>query len=52
MKCSYLKNGLQPIPVDKNVVDYSDHYRGIQSVVLSNLEAYTKIILSSDHIGT
>lgn len=36
----------------KNVVDYNDHYRGMQSVVLDGLEAYAEIILNPDRHGT
>lgn len=36
----------------KNVVDYSDHYRGMQSVVLHEMEAYSEIVLNPDRHGT
>lgn len=36
----------------KNVVDYNDHYRGMQSVVLDGMEAYSEILLSPDRHGT
>ena len=36
----------------KSVVDYNDHYRGMQSVVLNGMEAYADIILSPDGHGT
>lgn len=36
----------------KNVVDYNEHYRGMQSVVLDGLEAYAEITLSEDLHGT
>ncbi|KAJ5177089.1 Type I Iterative PKS [Penicillium canariense] len=36
----------------KNVVDYNDHYRGMQSVVLDGMEACSEIILSPDRHGT
>ncbi|KAJ5089210.1 polyketide synthase [Penicillium argentinense] len=36
----------------KNVVDYTDHYRGMQSVVLDGMEAYAEITLSPDLHGT
>lgn len=35
-----------------NLVDYADKYRGMQSVVLHNLEAFADIILSTDKSGT
>ncbi|KAJ5737573.1 polyketide synthase [Penicillium malachiteum] len=35
----------------KNVVDYSEHYRGMQSVVLNGLEAYADITLNPDRHG-
>ncbi|KAJ5323477.1 Type I Iterative PKS [Penicillium atrosanguineum] len=35
----------------KNVVDYNDHYRGMQSVVLDGMEAYADIILNPDRHG-
>ncbi|KAJ5716446.1 polyketide synthase [Penicillium malachiteum] len=35
----------------KNVVDYSENYRGMQSVVLNGLEAYADITLSPDRHG-
>lgn len=36
----------------KNVVDYADKYRGMQSVVLSEHEAYADIILEPERHGT
>ncbi|CAI7654954.1 unnamed protein product [Penicillium glandicola] len=36
----------------KNVVDYNEQYRGMQSVVLDGLEAYADITLSVDLHGT
>ena len=36
----------------KNVVDYNDHYRGMQSVVLDEFEAYADIVLNPDRHGT
>lgn len=36
----------------KNVVDYADVYRGMQSVVLNDNEAYADIILDNDRHGT
>ena len=36
----------------KNVVDYTDRYRGMQSVVLNEHEAFADITLSSDKHGT
>lgn len=38
--------------VGRKVVDYNDHYRGMQSVVLDGLEAYADIILNPDRHGT
>jgi asperthecin polyketide synthase len=35
-----------------NVVDYSDHYRGMQSVMLHEMEAYSEILLNFDRHGT
>ncbi|KAJ5573557.1 Type I Iterative PKS [Penicillium hispanicum] len=35
----------------KNVVDYSDHYRGMQSVVLDGMEAYADLVLNPDLHG-
>lgn len=36
----------------KNVVDYTDRYRGMQSVVLNGYEAFADIILNPDRHGT
>lgn len=36
----------------KNVVDYADVYRGMQSVVLNDDEAYADIVLDNDRHGT
>ena len=36
----------------KNVVDYSDKYRGMQSVVLNDLEAYAEVTLVPESHGT
>jgi asperthecin polyketide synthase len=36
----------------KNVVDYNDHYRGIQSVVLDGMEAYADVVLNTERHGT
>lgn len=36
----------------KNLVDYADKYRGMQSVVLNGLEAYANVVLSSEKGGS
>lgn len=36
----------------KNLVDYADKYRGMQSVVLSGLEAYANVVLSTEKGGS
>lgn len=36
----------------KNVVDYTDKYRGMHSVVLHDLEAYADVMLATDRHGT
>ncbi|KAK0648453.1 beta-ketoacyl synthase domain-containing protein [Cercophora newfieldiana] len=36
----------------KNVVDYTDMYRGMHSVVIRDLEAYADVVLAPDRHGT
>lgn len=35
----------------KNIVDYADRYRGMQSVVINDYEAYSEITLSAEEAG-
>ncbi|KAF2420217.1 putative polyketide synthase [Tothia fuscella] len=36
----------------KNVVDYADHFRGMQNVVLSGFEAFADVMLPTERHGT